>query len=58
MGHDLQISHWIIKYLLYLLDSYLQVERTAQLCGIRANVIIVTDCIRINLISLSDKILL
>lgn len=56
MGHDLQISHWIIKYLLYLLDSYLPVERTAQLCGTAANVIIVTDWNE--LISLSDKILL
>lgn len=57
MGHDLQISHWIIKYLLCLLDSYLQIERIAQLCGITANVIIVTDCIGINLISMPGKIL-
>lgn len=55
---DSQISPWIIKCLLCLLDSYLQIERAAQLCGITANVIIVTDCIGIKLISLSDKILL
>lgn len=56
VGHDSQISHWIIKCLLCLLESYLQFERAAQLCGITANVIIVTDCIGINLISLSDKL--